>query len=489
MALSAVLPAAVQAAPNETGAWSPVHNLGFIPIHLHLLPNRKLFLLQDDNAPYPERGPGHVVAYIVDLPINGDPGARVRVDNTEINLFCSGHAFLPDGRLLFTGGHIAQNVGDSGTTIFDWRNSSWETNVSLPAAYARWYGTAITLGSGEILTVAGYLGEGTSQPNRLPQVWSSTTQFRNLTNAQRTVENYPSLFTAPDGRVFRAGPEQQSLWLKTSGSGGWSSGPSRRFGRRKYGPCAMYAPGQIIAIGGGLMTAGDPTNTAEIINLNAASPAWQYTGEMRFARRHANAVVLPDGTVLVVGGTSRGVNVAAGRVLIPELWNPATGQWASLAAMRTPRLYHSTAMLLPDGRVIAGGGGRGSSGLSYPNCEIFSPPYLFKGTRPSISAPGTLDYGTSFPLTSAQAATIASVCLIRLGSVTHTFNMNQRRVPLSFTRDTGSLSVAVPTNRSNLPPGHYMLFAVSTAGVPSVAPIVRVGYVIADERTSRRQLA
>ena len=232
------MPESASTAPIDTGAWSPVHDLGFIPIHLHLLPNRKLFLLQDDNAPYPERGPGHVVAYIVDLPTNGDPGARVRVDNTEINLFCSGHAFLPDGRLLFTGGHIAQNVGDSGTTIFDWRNSSWETNVSLPAAYARWYGTAITLGSGEILTVAGYLGEGTSQPNRLPQVWSSTTQFRNLTNAQRTVENYPSLFTAPDGRVFRAGPEQQSLWLRPAaaaagaaarraGSAGASTGRAR----------------------------------------------------------------------------------------------------------------------------------------------------------------------------------------------------------------------------------------------------------------------
>ena len=195
---------------------------------------------------------------------------------------------------------------------------------------------------------------------------------------------------------------------------------------------------------------------------------------MRYARRHASAVVLPDGTVLVVGGTSRGVNVAAGRVLVAELWNPSTGKWTPLASMKTPRLYHSTAMLLPDGRVIAGGGGRGSSGVSYPNCEIFSPPYLFKGSRPSISAPNTINYGAKFTISTPNAQSISGICLIRIGSVTHTFNMNQRRVPLSFTTGAGSLNVSVPTNRSNLPLGHYMLFAVNSAGVPSVAPIIRV---------------
>ena len=150
-------PGTARAAPVDVGAWSPVYNLGFIPIHLPLLPNGKMLLLQDDNLVYPNRGPGHVVGYIVNMPIGGVPGTRVKVENKEINLFCSGHAFMPDGRLLFTGGHIAQNYGDSGTAIFDYRNNSWETNTSLPHDYARWCGSAITLGSGEILTVAGYV--------------------------------------------------------------------------------------------------------------------------------------------------------------------------------------------------------------------------------------------------------------------------------------------------------------------------------------------
>jgi hypothetical protein len=467
------LPATARAAPVDVGAWSPVYDLPIVPIHLHLLPNGKVCISSDDDQEYPERGPGRVSVFVIDLPPGGAPGAVREISNELVNLFCSGHAFMPDGRLFFTGGHIAQNFGTAGTTIFDFRTDSWQTNTSLPHDFARWYGSAITLPSGTILTVAGYI-DGEGDPNRLPQVWSSATGFRNLTGAVRTVENYPSLFTAPNGRIFRAGPEQQCLWLNTSGEGRWSNAPARRFGRRKYGPCVMYNTGRIIAIGGGLMTAGDPTNTAEIINLGAASPSWQYTASMRYPRRHANAVVLPDGTVLVVGGTSKGVNVADGRVLAPELWNPNTGQWTSLASMKTPRLYHSTAMLLPDGRVIAAGGGRGSNGVAYENCEIFSPPYLFKGARPTISAPGTINYGTTFTVSTPDAASITSVCLIRLGSVTHTFNMNQRRGALSFGRRTGSLAVSMPTNRSNFPPGHYMLFAVNTAGVPSVAPIIRV---------------
>jgi hypothetical protein len=468
------LPGTAHAAPADVGAWSPVHELPIVPIHLHLLPNGKVCILQDDNELYPERNPGSVEVFVVDVASGQPPSGSSEVVNDKINLFCSGHTFMADGRLFFTGGHRDQYYGESGVTIFDYRTNGWVTNTDLPHDYARWYGSAITLSTGEVLTVSGTI-DGESDPNELPQVWSSSSSFRNLTGAVRAMANYPSLYTAPNGRVFRAGPEQQCLWLSTGGNGQWSNAPARKHGTRKYGPTAMYDTGRIIALGGGLKTADDPTNTAEIINLNATSPAWRFTSSMRHARRHANAVVLPDGKVLVVGGTSKGVNVASGRVLAAELWSPGTGTWTLMASMRTPRLYHSTAILLPDARVLVAGGGRGSNGVPYPNCEIFSPPYLFKGPRPSISAPGTVSYGATFSVSTPQAASIAGVCLIRLGSVTHTFNMNQRRVSLSFTKGSGSLSVSVPTNRSNVPPGHYMLFAVNTNGVPSVASIVRVG--------------
>lgn len=471
-------PACSQAA--TIGAWSQVYDLGIIPIHLILLPNRKVLALQDDNLNYPNRGSGYVVGSVINIPTNGAPGNRVRVENTLINLFCSGHTLMRDGRVFFTGGNDARHDGAAGSTIFDYRNNSWETNISLPHDDARWYGTAITLASGEVLTVAGWI-DGPSSPNRLPQIWSSVSAHRDLAGALRSMEYYPALYTAPNGRVFRAGPEQQCLWLNTSGTGNWSNAPSKSR-RRMNGPTAMYAAGRIIALGGGVRTsdnptnpADNPTNTAETINLGASSPAWRPTGSMKWPRRHASAVVLPDGTVLAVGGTRVGDdNDASFAVLEPELWNSSTGNWTPLAPMVKPRVYHSTAMLLPDARVIAAGGGRGSNADSELNCEILSPPYLFKGARPTISAPSSIRYGTTFTVLTSDAARIARVCLIRLGSVTHTINFNQRRVTLTFMRGPDSLAVNVPTNRSNLPPGHYMLFVVDNNGVPCTAPIVRV---------------
>jgi hypothetical protein len=168
-------------------------------------------------------------------------------------------------------------------------------------------------------------------------------------------------------------------------------------------------------------------------------------------------------------------------VLAAELWSPTTETWTTLAAMQVPRLYHSTALLLPDGRVVVAGGGR-NDGVGAPDsprdkfsAEIYSPPYLFKGTRPTItSAPATTSYATNVFVATPDATAIASVSLIRTGSVTHAFNQDQRFLPLTFQQTTGGLTVQSPANANLAPPGHYLLFIVNTNGVPSVAKIVRI---------------
>ena len=193
---------------------------------------------------------------------------------------------------------------------------------------------------------------GLTTPNPLPQVWQPDGSLRDLTSAQLTMEPYPRLYLAPDGRVFHVGPEQATYFLDTSGTGRWTKGPSRKFGNRKAGTSVMYDDGKVLVVGG-----GKPTNSAETIDLNAASPAWRYTGAMAHARRNVNATVLPDGEVLVTGGSSSPANDAAGAVLAAEMWDPATGAWTTMASMRVPRVYHSTAILLPDGRVLSAGGG------------------------------------------------------------------------------------------------------------------------------------
>jgi hypothetical protein len=116
-AVGLTLPATAHAAPADVGAWSPVYDLPIVPIHLHFLPNPKMCILQDDNAQYPEGNPDSVEVFVVDMASGQPPGDSVEVVNHEINLFCSGHTFMPDGRLFFTGGHRSQNYSESGATI------------------------------------------------------------------------------------------------------------------------------------------------------------------------------------------------------------------------------------------------------------------------------------------------------------------------------------------------------------------------------------
>jgi hypothetical protein len=203
---------------------------------------------------------------------------------------------------------------------------------------------------------------------------------------------------------------------------------------------------------------------------------------MNWARRQMSATVLPDGTVLAIGGSSSGgFNDATLAVLAAELWNPATGSWSRMASMQVPRMYHSNALLLPDGRVLSAGGGRPAAinTTDQPNAQIYSPPYLFNtdgslAARPVISSVQTeLGYGQQFAISTPDAANVTAVTLVRLGSFTHSFDQNQRFNRLAFTRSTGVVNAVTPASGTSCPPGHYMLFILMN-GVPSVAKIVHV---------------
>jgi Domain of unknown function (DUF1929) len=198
---------------------------------------------------------------------------------------------------------------------------------------------------------------------------------------------------------------------------------------------------------------------------------------MAFARTYLNTTLLPDGNVLVTGGgTTTGATDTAHAVLPAELWSPITETWTTLASMSAPRLYHSEALLLPDGRILVSGGGRFNDDTEPTDqfsAEFYAPPYLFKGSRPVISsAPSQLSYGQNFTVQTPDAARIGQVSLIRFGSVTHAINMSQRFVPLAFSIGSSSLTITAPVNANLAPPGNYMLFLVDTNGIPSVAAVV-----------------
>ena len=352
------------------------------------------------------------------------------------DLFCSGHSFLADGTLFVAGGHNgANNIGLKNASIYKPSDPSANTWTRLPDMNAgRWYPTVTVLANGDVLVVSGSI-DNTVGVNTLPQVFQvGSRTWRDLTSARIGLDLYPQMFLAPNGKVFKCGPGTVTRYLDTAGTGAWPANMYfyRKGPGRSYGSAVMYAPGKILVMGGG----DPPTNTAEVIDLNQLSPTWRFVARspgsqlpaLAVARRQLNATLLPDGSVLVTGGTSSpGFNEPAGAVHAAELWNPTTEQWTTLASSSgIPRIYHSTALLLPDARVLSMGGN--VLGAPYPDTrtsEIYSPPYLFKGARPTItSAPDIVAYGQTFFVQTDDAAAISNggkVTMLRLSSVTHSF--------------------------------------------------------------------
>jgi galactose oxidase-like protein/fibronectin type III domain protein len=468
---SAPLP---QSGPEVVGQWSSVITLPIVSIHMHMLSTGKVLIWQDDDQVGARQG-GSTAAYVWDV----GAGTTTQVNVSGRDLFCSGHAFLPDGRLLVAGGHDTQD-GDGITDafIFNPSNNTW-TNTSLPMTTGRWYPSAVTVGNGEIAVLSGNeLGIGVVTT---PEVWQTNSGggWRSLTNASLGLPLYPMMHLAPNGKVFVSGPDTTTRYLDTSGTGAWSTVATRVGADREYGASVMYDVGKVLIMGGNHFQSA-VQSSAEVIDLNAATPAWSAVGSMAYARRMLNATILPNGKVLVTGGTNNTSNEAAGAVYAAEMWNPATGNFSTMASAATPRLYHSTAILLPDGRVISAGGGRPGA-ADYRNAEIYSPPYLFvsgggAATRPTIDShlSKSTRPGSTIFVTTPDAANITDVTLVSLSSTTHTRNMNQRFNRLSFTQGMGGLNVTLPSSSNSIPPGFYMLFVLNSNGVPSVAQFINV---------------
>jgi hypothetical protein len=446
--------ASVAAQPDVVGQWTSLQDLPAWMPHTHLLPNGKVMM-------WPGFGLGG-------NPRLWDPDTESLTNPASPghNLFCSGHVFLADGRLLVLGGHLEVDVGLSVALTYDPFANTW---ASLPDMNeGRWYPTATTLGNGDVLVVSGDIDQ-TIGVNRLPQVYEvGSGTWRDLTDAQLAIDLYPMMFLAPNGKVFNAAPSAVTRHLNPVGKGAWTVEvvANRSAGNTSYGSAVMYAEGKVLVVGGG----DPPTAAAEVIDLNATSPTWRTVAPMAVARRQHNATLLPDGKVLVTGGTSGpGFNNPNTPVFAAEIWDPASETWSTMASAQIHRRYHSTALLLPDGRVLTTGGD------NVMQAEAYAPPYLFKGPRPQItSAPPTVSHGETIFVGTPHAGSIAQVTWIRLGSVTHAFNQNQRINHLSFSPASGGLNVVTPSSGNLAPPGHYMLFIVNSNGVPSVASFVQV---------------
>jgi len=462
------------------GTWGSPSEWPNVAIHAHVLPSGKVMFWsrREWSGAKPTEGldPRECT------PRLWDPTSNIFAELARpgYNLFCSGHTFLPDGRLLVTGGHVSDGVGEKHAAIYDADRNTWTKLDDMNAG--RWYPNAITLPTGGVFVFGGAVTPAEGN-NSVPQIWERG-KWRSLAQFPPPGDTplYPMMHVAPDGRVFVAGPIKHTWFLNTNGAGSWTEGPASAGTYRDFGSSVIYDKGKVIIIGGG----NPPQNTAETIDLNQHTPAWQFTGNMKYARRQHNATILPDGRILVTGGTSGvGFNDLSKPVKTSEIWDPETGQWTEMDSERVPRMYHSVAVLLPDGRVLSAGGGeyRPDDGHendpkdSHRDAQIFSPPYLFQGACPEITtAPKVINYGKQFTVQISHSSEARQINLVRLSSVTHAFNQNQRIIKnLVFTSNgEGKLQVVAPDSPNVCPPGHYMFFVLNSSGVPSVAKILKI---------------
>jgi galactose oxidase len=289
--------------------------------------------------------------------------------------------------------------------------------------------------------------------------------------------------------VFFAGPSPALQWYDPAGTGSVTSAGRRGDDETSQNAVTvMYDVGRILKAGGApaygerdveqYVPANRLSYTLDI--RSGGTAAVTKVAPMVYPRAFANGVVLPTGQVLAVGGADHGRGFTDdGAVLVPEVFDPRTGGWTALAPMATPRPYHSVALLLPDGRVLVGGGGLcpgsyAACPANHPDVEIFSPPYLFAGTRPAITAVSTSTVpATGGTFTVGVSGTVTGFSLVRLSSVTHSVNTDQRFLRLTSTGTGPTRTVTAPANRNVAPPGYYMLFAMN-GDVPSTARMIRI---------------
>ncbi len=459
--------------PSSVGQWTaaPI-NIGVVGIHSALLNNGLVLLYY-----YPSTVGGNSPAVLFNPANNAVTSVTIP---DPYDFFCSGINVMPDGRVLVTGGlNGIPPAGDYGipqAEIFNPSTSSWTPAANMN--FGRWYPTNIELPNGTTLTLSGENAAGTAVVAPLEEYNETTntwTVLKTTANLPPGVETYPRVYVTTDGNVLMAG--QLAPTRKFSvGTNTWSTIATMEYGNRIYGG-AVLLPGmeQILVAGGHASTTGPATNTAEILDLTQPSPAWTYTAHpMNFPRYNANFVLLPDGNVVAIGGNQS--KKYGDPVEAAELYVPSNQTWTTMASQIARRGYHSTALLLPDGRVLSAG----SDDIAKPDysqtVEIYKPPYLFKGARPKIlTSPATIHYNTNFTLTSNEAATITSVALLRPGAVTHAQNYDQRMIPLTFTVSGTTITATAPASANYAPPGYYMVVIVNSAGVPSVMPFLSVG--------------
>jgi YVTN family beta-propeller protein len=500
----------VPADAPQKGMWSATQPWPLNGLHSVLLPNGKVLTFGTPTGNAATQDGRYFDVW--DAQAFGAASHQTSFQAERVNSFCAAAAYRLDGTLLVAGGNSPLD-----SNLFSSTNGNVTTSP-FRLADERWYASLITLPGGQLLTLGGSTPYGALQafqdPNTYaangsvsmtPELYDASTGWRSLFGAQSREAFgpdfnrywYPRAWVAPNGKVF--GISSEKMWsLDATGNGAVTVAGNFKTGasattRPNIGPTSaavMFAPGRILQVGGNGYHDGHAmpgSELATVVDITGGTPVVTDTAPMSFRRHWPSATVLPDGRVVVTGGTQYANNGGGDAVYAAELWNPTSGAWTVGASAAQIRVYHSAAILMPNGAVLSTGGGAPGP-VNNLNAELYFPPYLFRpaagggaelAPRPQLTAISALvaAYGAQLDVDLASNAAISKVVLIGTSTVTHSFNSSQRRQELPFLQGGNRLAIGLPASANEAPPGYYLLFAIDANGVPSRSVIISVGTV------------
>lgn len=463
--------------PAMAGRWSNIMNWPLIAVNSVLRPDGTVLSYGTDT----NGNQGAAFNYLIWDPEKGASAeAFTLLDNTlGVDSFCGAATVLPSiGDVLMPGGD-ARPMGNTNAGIDDAVILGAQASSLTPAASmnkARWYLTSTVLPDGNLLVNGGINGQ--RAPVNNPEIYTPATDSWQLlpdANFRDFSYFYPRQWVMPDGNVF--GLSRNRLFtLSPSGTGSITDLGQLPAYAHGIGTAVMYEPGKILKVGGG----GGNGFAATLIDYNGGTPEVRQAASLAESRKSwPEAVIMADGTVMVAGGSFLN-NDARTASLGTEVFDPVTETWHQVSANKLGRLYHSSAVLLKDARVLLAGGGAPGP-LKNLNAELFTPPYLFNergnlAERPTIEyAPDRAAYGQRTGLTLSDNSVVSRVTLVKSGSVTHSFNMEQRFLDLAFEQSGNTVEVTFPANARVATPGYYLLFVWNDAGVPAEGNMISLG--------------
>jgi hypothetical protein len=459
------------------GVFGPAVYWPIMPIHAAVLPDGRVLTYGTDE----DGQQGGQFVYDVWNPTQGlGSSSHLTLPNgTGTDIFCSAQTIISgSGEVLITGGDAPDANGDRGgsnadTEIFNPKDNTLRPTVGM--TYARWYPSAIATRSNDIVILGGRQELDVDAPT--PEVYNPATGWRMLTGAYHEEATafpdgnwyYPKAFVQPSGNILVLGNWTVMWSITTAGAGSITELPVALLPGDYKLPSLTYAAGKVLSL--------RANKKVQTVNMNTNPPQVSNTGDIDQVRFWANMSVIADGKVLVTGG-SRVDTELVGVAYNARIWNPSTGAWTTGAAAAKPRLYHSISLLLPDGSVLTAGGGAPGP-VNNLNAEIYYPGYLYQSNgqpaiRPIITnVPATVKLGNTFTVTTDTTTAVSKVAIARAGSVTHSFNPDQRYLGLKYTQSGANLMVKMTSDPDVAIPGYYLLF-IFKGGVPSIAKIIKV---------------